>query len=183
MPKESVLDRFIDTLRVYKKIRLGVATKCWIHNEGTAKANDITVTIKVPKGLLLLEFEDVDGMKEPKAPKLPKNPIQAAYEKSFYVPTSDWQKLFDTTPLSVIPDISALQNYRPIMSMGNNIKIENNSAEISIKSILHTQKDYMQGCYFVAVELGVYEVEYRIMCAECLEPDIPHIKIYADGKI
>ena len=180
LPTAESLENYVNACNLYKKMRLGVPARCWVSNEGTAKANDIRVMISVPDGLHLVEFEDVDGEEEPKAPDLPKNPIEEAYLKTTVPFLDSWMSALRSISEPLMPDFDLLSNYHPIMSMGYDICIENDTADISIKSILHTQSEGMGGCYFVAMRPGVYKVECRIMCAEYVEPDVQYITFYAE---
>ena len=47
----------------------GVALKLRVLNKGTAKATDIRISIVFPKDIFVYDIDDIEKMKEPKAPK------------------------------------------------------------------------------------------------------------------
>lgn len=174
LPDKNEIEDYINDFKLHITKRLGIAVKCCVHNNGTSKANDISVTIKSPKEVLLLKSEDVNSREEPKAPALPENPIEKELKNRNRDNKSECINSFNSKAFETFLNNHISEYY------GNNIKVEKNVAEISFRSILHSKNDFIKGLYLAATKPGKYVLECSILCEEFTEPDIQHITIIAE---
>lgn len=175
LPSQDELKKYIADYNVYQRVKNhGIAMALVISNEGRAKATDITVDLKFPKDILLLDINKVVEYPVPKELPKPRNLVDLAmkrrveetssYIKQFglinkklaqptFSPSLDWKNLN-------IPKYDFDFNDEVIFLDDNRVRIKPRSG------IVHTKSEYFPGLYVVPLVPGKYQVKATIMCAE-----------------
>ena len=159
----------------------------FINNIGTAKATDVSVTLRFPEKLRIFDIEEIIELEEPKTPKKPDNPISVAERKA----KSERARALDlafpdfTAPYKDI-DYQAL--FADPLRRGNtiyeSIEIKDNTVEIEQKrGIVHSKTDWFSGCYLVPDVPGEYEVNVTLMCAEYKAPEETAIRFVVESYV
>ena len=84
-----------------------------------------------------------------------------------------------TNPVTVNPPIMDSLIRRSLTS-DINVCFENNSSDIRIDKIIHTDSKSIEECYFVPLKKGTFQVECQIMCEEYLKPDVQYFTFHVE---
>lgn len=175
LPNQEELEEYLNRYRTYHMIvDHGIATVVTIHNIGTAKATDISVTIEFPDGIRVLGVADVRKLEEPEGPKKPRDLQEVAYERAhksemgIFKALAQLDQLDDAKPLSW-PDLSAYMDgtaiFEPVDIFDNIVTIEMQNG------IVHTKWDSFRDIYITPLEKGIFKAKVTLMCAEYEEPE------------
>ncbi|MDC7290699.1 DUF4062 domain-containing protein [Blautia schinkii] len=170
LPSEDKLEKYLSLYRNYHMVvDHGIASVISIHNIGTAKATDVSVTIEFPHQILVLDINEVRKLKEPKAPKKPRNLQDVAYERAhkseiaMAKAAAQFEQFYDVKALK-LPDLSA---YTIRNNVFESMDIFDNTVNIEIKSgIVHTKWDSFRDIYIVPMKKGKFRAKVIFMCAE-----------------
>lgn len=180
LPDQSVIDEYIEQLRIYNAIQDGGIAFCMdISNDGTAKATDLRVNISFPKEFRVYRVSKVEDIEEPDAPKMPENPIEYAeeiYAQSLGIPAPFRQSpslkqpyykdLFDAKVM--IPGISL---------SGKSWSVKENGIFAECNQIPHRDTVHFSGIYIVPLKAGTYQIKITLMCSEYVEPKEKYIQV------
>ena len=175
LPAGDVLEDYLKEYRYYHMVQdHGIEALFIIYNRGTAKATDVSLTVEFPDEILVLDIDEVQEMKKPKAPEKPRDLYEIAYERAHRSEIS-FEKMYsqlgfwDDTPSSIWPTIlptSSAVNYN------ESLEIMNNVVEIEIRDgIVHTKNAWFGGIYIVPLEKGYFKAKVTLMCAEYEKPE------------
>lgn len=175
LPSEETMNAYLENYKNYHMVQdHGIATIVSIHNIGTAKATDISVTIEFPDEIKVFSMKDVRNMKEPEAPKKPQNLMNVAYRRAHMLEYAienmySQYEFGETLPQLDFSSIYALSNgnsiYESVEILDNIVEIEQN------RGILHTKFDYFNGIYLVPLVRGEFSARVTLMCAEYEDPE------------
>lgn len=168
LPSEALLEQYVDSLWEYiYKTEANVEFEFYIKNAGNCKAKDINVTMEFPEELLVIDKELLEIIREPEAPKKPKNPIQEAFKKTSVGMGLDFLSSMHEIP-RIEPTLFA-HTLKPA-NIYYDQKIEHNRIKIEIRELLHTYKyNYDEYCV-VPLKRGKFQIKCTLMCEEFLEP-------------
>lgn len=179
LPNTMQIDTYIEELERYQRIHKGgLAFVIHVRNDGTAKATDVRVSLEFPEEFLVFEVPDVENIKEPRMPAMPKNPIREAerkYERQIY-PMADYVHQM----AEVMPTIHAVESFGVSIPIGTDkeyMDIDDNTVEIKSGQIPHHDLRWFRGMYIVPTEKGKYRIKCIIMCSEYIEPEERYIDV------
>ena len=175
LPKQEELEKYLDLYRTYHMIvDHGIASVITIHNIGTAKATDVSMTIEFPDEIRVLDIADVRKLEEPEGPKKPRDLQEVAYERAhksetaFFKTLAQLDQFGDMKPLSW-PDLSA---YTVRNNVFESVYISDNMVNIETHNgIVHTKWDSFRDIYIVPLMKGVFKAKVTLMCAEYKDPE------------
>lgn len=182
LPSGELIDNYIKEMEKYQRIHKGgIAFEIHVENTGTAKATDVRVRLNFPDEFLLFEVPDVDNVKEPQVPPMPKNPIDEVmreYERRLDPMADMVHKMAlsmptygGTTPLSA--SLLALAD----TSVSESMDVYDHAVNIENAQIQHYDLAWYRGLYVVPTTKGKYQIQCSIMCSEYIEPEIRVIEI------
>ena len=152
----------------------GIATVVTIHNIGTTKATDVSLTIEFPEEIRVFDIDEVKKLEEPAAPKKPRDLHEIAYERAhksemaFNKALSALDQWRDIRPIN-LPDLNA---YAISNSIFESVDIFDNTVSIETKrGIVHTKWDSFSGVYVVPMKKGIFKGKATFMCAEYENPE------------
>lgn len=179
LPSKETLDNYLKEYRNYQLIQEhGIAVLFVIHNIGTAKATDVSLTVNFPDEVLVFDLEEVRKMSEPKAPAKPRNLQEVAYERAHKAEIS-LKKMYaqlESLDTGVPFRQSLLSNLTIGHTIGESVEVTDNILEIETEhSIVHTKCDWFGGIYIVPLKKGSYKAEVTLMCSEYEEPEVTDI--------
>lgn len=175
LPKQEEIKKYLDLYRGYHKIvDTGIASAITIHNIGSAKATDVSITIEFPDEIQVMDITDVRELKEPERPEKPRDLREIAYERAHRTEAAMFQTMarldrFGSMPINRF-GINAL-------SLGNHtvfesLDISDNTVNIEIKNgIVHTKYDRFGDIYITPLTKGIFKAKVTLMCAEYEEPE------------
>ena len=174
LPSEEEMESYIKLYCDHHRIvDHGIAAVLSIHNIGTAKATDVSVTIEFPDEVRVYDMEDVRKMKEPQAPKKPRNLQEVAYERAHRSEIAMEKAYAQIAQLGSsrhfeLPDLSPFFVHDTV---SDRIDIFDNMIDIGISDgILHTRWDNFRGIYLVPMKKGEFQAKATFMCAEYEDP-------------
>lgn len=170
-----IYKKYLDLYRGYHMIvDTGIASAITVHNIGSAKATDVSISIEFPDEIQVMDITDVRKLKEPEGPEKPRDLREIAYERAH---------LTETAMLQTMPRLDRLGSM-PInrfglnaLSLGNHtvfesLDISDNTVNIEIKNgIVHTKCDRFRDIYITPTEKGIFKAKVTLMCAEYEEPE------------
>ena len=154
-----------------------------ITNNGTGKANDISVDLVFPNGLLAYYDYDIEDIEKPKALTLPDNPILKAFDKLYTSKTprsvvlplvqysSQWENIgMDSlnvmSPLSINAD-----RLRPgYFDRDHIVDDKHNTVIVKVDNIIHSRMRISDEIWFIATHKGTFTIDCLIMCEEYEQP-------------
>lgn len=175
LPKQEEIKKYLDLYRGYHMIvDTGISSAITIHNLGSAKATDVSITIEFPDEIQVMDITDVRELKEPERPEKPRDLREIAYERAHKTETAMLQTIaqldrFGSTPINRF-SLNAL-------SLGNHtvfesLDISDNTVNIEIKNgIVHTKYDRFGDIYITPTVKGIFKAKVTLMCAEYEEPE------------
>lgn len=182
LPNEAVINQYVNSMAEYNRIRKGgVAFIIQIENIGTSKATDVRVSIEFPEEFLIYEVSDLDDIKEPPMPAMPKNPIYEA-EKELERRLNPLANLVHQMSMSMPMYSSVRAIGADILSRMNttsaeSIDILGHSVELESVQIQHYNLAWFEHIYIVPTAKGKYQIQCTIMCSEYMEPEVKYIEV------
>lgn len=170
----------------YKKFELFYKAKTYskkfivnICNNGTIKANHINIKLKIPKELLIIDFElipdaDVEMSNNP-LPTTPEILASSRYEEALRVIRSNGYFEYH----NINEDIKQLKelNITPHNQKWTT-KLEKNVLEISLNSLVHTLSEKIETKFsIIPLRIGTFNIEASIICEEYQFADTQIIKL------
>ena len=177
LPDENVLQNYIEQDYFVKRIKKGYRINFKVRNNGTARANNIKIMITLPDELMFMDYNTLKKYQEPKEPSLPENPITRALYGAPLVGKGWLDSL--TNPVTIKPSLMDSLVGGSLTS-GINIRFENNSSDIRIDKIIHTDSESIKEFYFVPSKKGTFQVKCQIMCEEYLRPDVQYFTFHVE---
>ena len=174
LPSKTELEEYLSRYHKYHMIvDSGIASVISVHNIGTAKATDVSVRIKCPDEIRVLDIDEVRKMEEPKAPRKPRNLQEVAYERAYRAETALTRTFAQYELIDKVKPIS-WPDFREyvIHDDGKAMDIYENMVGIEIKNgIVHTKWYDFRGVYIVPMKKGKFKAKVEFMCAEYVNPD------------
>lgn len=174
LPSKGVLEKYLKEYCYYHMVKNhGIDTFFLICNDGKTKATDVSVTVEFPKEILVFDIDDVNRMKEPKAPEKPRDLQEIAYErarKSEVVLKNLYSQLesMNGYSSSIWPTLTPMASR---VDFDESIDISDNVVEIESKGIVHTKFGCFSGIRIVPMVKGTFKAKAILMCAEYEKPD------------
>lgn len=175
LPSREELKKYLDVYRTYHMIvDHGIASVITIHNIGTAKATDVSVTVEFPDEIRVLDLAEVKKLEEPEGPKKPRDLQEVAYERAHKSEIAMLKGLAQLDQLGNIktiswPDLSA---YTVRNTVFESVYISDNMVSIEAQNgIVHTKWDSFSDIYIVPLRKGVFKAKVTLMCAEYEDPE------------
>lgn len=174
LPSTEVLDTYKKGLVEYAQITKGCVHVCIdIRNNGTAKANNISVTLEFPDGIDVYD-QDILCLEKPKAPSVKKSPIELAEKRKCDPFGVVFDKTYwDITPSQIISRGGLLQNM--IINPNDKCECFDHTLEVNCSSLIHTRSYRQRGIYLVGKKAGHYQIKCTLMCEEYEEPQVEWI--------
>lgn len=129
------------------------------------------------------KIDDIEKMKEPKAPKLPPNPIEKAEERfmsdlnpvyGLLKNSMDGMQPFYSARSLPIIDPAIFNNSNS--SVFESISIRDNSIFAECNQLPHKDDTEFDGIYIVPARKGKFKVSVSLMCSEYIEPKVHDIE-------
>lgn len=177
LPDENVLQDYIEQDYFVKRIKKGYRINFKVRNNGTARANNIKILITSPDELMFMDYNTLKKYQEPKEPSLPENPIARAL---YGAPLVGKGWLYSLNDLGTIKPPVMDSWVGGSLTSGINIRFENNSSDIRIDKIIHTDSESIKEFYFVPSKKGTFQVKCQIMCEEYLRPDVQYFTFHVE---
>ena len=184
LPSKKEVEEYIRKYQGYLMIvDHGIKIIVFIDNKGTAKATDVSVTIKFPDEVLVFDVDKVKRMREPEAPQKPRDLQEIAYEREH---KSDVMMHRLLSPLEVtgnfigveLPDLGSCTT---VNSDYGSVEINDNIVGIETKNgIVHTKYDWFGGLYIVPLTKGEYTAKVTMMCAEYEDPEETELRFICE---
>lgn len=176
LPTKEELERYKEELKTYFQSKEAcVLIKIGIHNNGTAKANNVSAEIEFPNGVIVYDEDEFD-LVTPKAPKVRRNPIELARWR---------QKEAKTFSIDLEKNSwwrSAIYKFEPPTSTMDMLPESRSSYKMYVQNIavdcgtiMHTKSYWERGIYIVGKSPGKYQIKCTLMCEEYIEPQIEYI--------
>lgn len=139
--------------------------------------------MKQSASLIWSKYNPIEKMKEPKAPKLPPNPIEKA-EEHFMSDLNPVYGLLKNSMDGMQPFYSArsLPIIDPAIFNNSNssvfesISIRDNSIFAECNQLPHKDDTEFDGIYIVPARKGKFKVSVSLMCSEYIEPKVHDIE-------
>ena len=171
--KTSVVD-YVQAKKSCVHINIGV------HNDGTSKASNASVTIKFPDGVMVYDEEIMD-MEEPKSPKLAKNPITAAKKRMEDQKSLALNINADAFAGIKIPNQFLNGEFLRTIRQPKDYSLYDNAIEIDCGTVIHTKNYWHRGIFLVGKKSGKYQIKCTLMCEEYREPQTELIDFVVEG--
>lgn len=190
--KKSEIEKYEREFHIYKsKKKNNKIIKFEISNIGKSKANNIYIDFKFPQEVLVFEKVDLEELKKPNKPKIPKNPLNYALNPLNYALRKKNKQLgyftmFPKTSKFYGGDIITQSNISPtisskissklirnISSFNRNVWVDQYKNQVTIKlnNISHTRTTIIDDNILVtATKAGKFEITVNIICDEFKEP-------------
>ena len=146
-----------------------------IENRGSKKANEVTVDIKFPPEVLILNLEEIQKLQEPKRPsQVRKSPIDLEIDRRRQMDNRSHNDTIITirgpkSPKTLLneSELKVLNNIYYNNSKENNYEIKDNTLTLYSQSLLHTRSlTFDEGLYIVPLEIGEFTATAIIICEE-----------------
>ncbi len=171
LPTQEKIDQFNKEKEIWYSVKKSSLDLFFeICNTGTIKANEIFVTIKFPKEVLVLDVDDINKFELPENP-LPENPIVKAQKKY-----DEKQKRVQGSILNSFDSIHnishVMHNYDSlarISRLNQNYwtRLDENTITLKLDSLLHTRCKIFDDEYkIVPLKAGEFEVLVSFICEE-----------------
>lgn len=174
LPSEKVLKAYLSDYWQYAMMREhGIASVLHIHDNGTAKATDISATIAFPEEIRVLSIEDARDITEPEAPPKPRSLQEIAYMRAHKaeIALNNVYTQFDSQS-TINPLHWATLNPASYHTNIAEMEIDDSIIDVEVRtSIVHTKSTWFRGIYLVPLRKGVFHAKATLMCAEYEEPD------------
>ena len=150
-----------------------------VENIGTSEANNISLILNLPNGLLAFDKNDIDDIEEPKPLNYPEHPVFAKLTKKitskFNALSSQYGSLWGKANIissATVSDLKISSNlFVPRRLYANNLHIDNrNEIRITINNILQSRYKETEKFYIVATKPGKYVIKYDLVCRELQKP-------------
>lgn len=182
LPGQEELENYLNLYRTYHMIvDHGIASVVTIHNIGTAKATDVSLTIEFPNEVRVLDIDDVRKLEEPEAPKKPRDLQEIAYERAHKSELAVFKALAKFDQLDQLGGVKPLSwPDLPAYTIGNtvieSVDIFDNMVDIKIPNgIVHTKWESFGDIYITPLVKGTFKAKVTLMCAEYEEPEVTEI--------
>lgn len=188
LPAQSEIEKYVRIYTSFLRLKEnGVATRFIIHNNGKAKATDISITIQFPEEILVFDIDEAMHIPTPQEPDKGKDLLKIAEYRA--------QRELATALDLKKPQIEDFYSYvasdgiRPLSSMVltpktsiyQSITVGDNAVNITDQQgIVHTKTSSFDGIYIVPYKAGEYEIKATIMCAEYESPQVRIIKVVVE---
>ena len=175
LPSQEELKEYLDIYRTYHMIvDHGIASVVTIHNIGTAKATDVSVTIEFPDEIRVLDINDVRKLEEPVGLKKARDLQEVAYERAHRSEMAMLKAVAQLDQLGIIKSLSLRD--LPAYSVRNNVfesvYISDNMVSIEPQNgIVHTKWDSFSDIYIIPLIKGEFKAKVTLMCAEYEDPE------------
>lgn len=157
--------------------RLGIA------NNGNGKANDISIDLKFPNGLLAYYDYDIEDIEKPKVLELPENPVWKAIDKihPHKMPGSAVASLLklnsqleniQRASLILMPSlIKDADKLRPgYYKRDHTVSDKHDKTIVEVDDLIHSRIYRSDKICFIATQKGSFTIDCVIMCEEYEEP-------------
>ena len=184
LPTQEVIDDYNSRITLYGNAQKNAhCFRLGITNNGNAKANDISVDLMFPNGLLAYYDYDIEDIAKPKDLNLPDNPIWKALDKlhtskmpgsivaSLRQFSSQWENI-GMASLNVMPLPSLnTDRLRPgYFDRDHIVDDKHDTAIVEVDSLIHSRMHISDEIWFIATQKGNFTIECKIMCEEYEEP-------------
>jgi hypothetical protein len=190
IPSQELVDKYNKQKRIYWLSQNTTPLKFSVINNGSRKANDINITIKFPKNVLVISVDDIEKIKSPTLSPLPLSPIEKA-ETAFQKEKEAEERkakgllfhsdIFGRSSLdTVIAQPLQFDHLRSLTNFNNTqwIDVKNNIVKIKIQSLLHTrQYNFNDKVVLIPLEEGNSYAEISIICEEFREEETMRLEL------
>lgn len=156
-----------------------------IINNGTGKANDISVDMVFPEGLLAYYDYGIEDIEKPEGLYIPENPVHKAFDQlnknkmsetlgsKLKQISSMWEDICNDSKIRVMPQ--PLYPKVKILHPGYykrdySVNSKHNTVLIKVDSLIHSRISTSDNICFIATRKGIFIVDCVIMCEEYEEP-------------
>ena len=176
LPNKEELEKYKEELRKYRQSIEGcVRVNIDIHNDGTAKARNVSAEIEFPDGVIVHD-DELFALEEPLVPKVKENPIKLAKERKKELERfgiNFWQK--EWLPASVYDCDSETSIIDMPIEAQSDSETYDQTIDIDCGTIIHTKSYCKRGIYLVGKTPGKYQIKCTLMCEEYIEPQVEYI--------
>lgn len=173
LPNKEELEQYKEDLKKYHQSTKGcVRINIGIHNDGTAKASNVSAEIEFPDGVVVYD-DELFALEEPLTPKVKRNPIELAKERQERFGVDFWKISWLTSPVDdfdseiSIVDIPTEQQ--------SDYETYDQIIDVDCGTIIHTKSYWDRGIYIVGKTPGQYQIKCTLMCEEYIEPQVEYI--------
>lgn len=184
LPKQEEISDYNNCNTLYENAQKNAfCFRLGITNNGNGKANNISVDLIFPKGLLAYYNYDIEDIEKPNKLQMPTNPIWQALKKI------ETAKLTNSNPknivytASIIKDIANMDSLSSLSILGNPERLNihyydrghtvndaHDTIIIGVDSIVHSRMYISDEIWFIATQKGTFTIDCAIMCEEYEEP-------------
>jgi len=198
LPSQEEIDEYNQSKELGERIKQsGIDLFIDVRNFGSAKADNLYITISFPEEIMVLEKDEGQKLIDVKEPKIPKNPLKEAQRKyskehgmrngvSSFLNMGSAIDLFGPRLHSydnVLKDFNAF----PVMSNIDrtaSTTLKGNMIVLEIDDLLHTlERSFDEEYIFLPLCEGTFEVKVSIICEQYSKEETYIIPLTIDSNI
>jgi hypothetical protein len=173
LPRQSQYDEYNQKLSRYVYLTKNChKVNIYVANEGSAVANDISVTLSFPPELIVFDDYTIRQAEEPGELEVPIDPvekIESGQWGTIQLPAGlrqaiEYAQMFTRQPGLNTALLSDAFHQRDYYTDGEDF------LRLEVEKLLHTHTYHSDGFYIVATKCGIFEIEGEIICEELSEP-------------
>lgn len=176
LPNRKELEQYKANLKKYRQYKeSGIHIIIGVHNDGTAKASNVSADIEFPDGVFAYDDELPFPLKQPEAPKVGKSPIELAEKRRQRQDVDFGERLWMNSAASLYNFDFATPIIDVMEESQFDYEIDDSIIDIDCGTIIHTKSYWKRGIYLVGKNPGKYQIKCTLMCEEYIEPQVEYI--------
>ena len=176
LPNKEKFEKYKDEWKTYFQAKEAcVHINIGIHNDGTAKASNVSAEIVFPDGVIVYGDEIFD-LEKPPILNMKENPVELARERKEYSERLGIDSRKGTWLNSPVHDFD-IGTF--IMNMlteePSDCEKHEQISDVDCGTIIHTKSYWKRDIYLVGKTPGQYQIKCILMCEEYMEPQVEYI--------